>query len=341
MQKNQTTSRCTAPSVQDKGHVQSHKPESVLFVPFTPGGELRKELQQIDRKVTSTKNGQIRVVERLGNTLIQSLGNQAPWRGESCGRSECWPCRSKPGSCRKHNINYSITCMTCHEEGKKQIYWGESHRSGWDRALDHQKALKVKDESYAIVKHAINAHCNTNPKFQFKVESKHRSSFERQVKEAINIDATPSHELMNSKSEWGRNPIPRIVVQDDLSQSQAPANDQRQPPDPTRSQGNKHQAEKPGQDISHAEFQQIQNGPADLLGVDSDEYREKDGVPFQCVRVKRHRANEPLQHHPLLPVGGDEKGENEGVSYCQARKNIREKLEAFRFEPGTQGGTQI
>ena len=64
-------------------------------------------------------------------------------------------------------------------------------------------------------------------------------------------------------------------------------------------------------------------------------------MPFQCVRVKRHRANEPLQHHPLLPVGGDEKGENEGVSYSQARKNIREKLEAFRFEPGTQGGTQI
>ena len=146
MQKNQTTSRCTAPSVHDKGHVQSHKPESVLFVPFTPGGELRKELQQIDRKVTSTKNGQIRVVEKLGNTLIQSLGNQAPWRGESCGRSECWPCRSKPGSCRKHNINYSITCMTCHEEGKKQIYWGESHRSGWDRALDHQKAQSFKDE---------------------------------------------------------------------------------------------------------------------------------------------------------------------------------------------------
>ena len=161
------------------------------------------------------------------------------------------------------------------------------------------------------------------------------------MKEAINIDATPSHELMNSKSEWGRNPIPRIVVQDDLSQNQAPANDQGQPPDPTRSQRNKRQAEKHGQDISHAEIQQIQNGPADLLGFDSDEYREKDGVPFQCVRVKRHRANEQLQHHPLLPVGGDEKGENEGVSYCQARKNIREKLEAFRFEPGTQGGMQI
>ena len=73
-----------------------------------------------------------------------------------------------------------------------------------------------------------------------------------------------------------------------------------------------------------------------MLGFDSDDYREKDGT-----RVKRQRTNEPLQHHPLLPVGGDEKGENEGVSYCQARKNIREKLEAFRFEPGTQGGTQI
>ena len=75
---------------------------------------------------------------------------------------------------------------------------------------------------------------------------------------------------MNIKSEWGRKPIPRIVVQNHLSRNQAPANDHRQLPDPTRSLGNKRQAEKHGQDISHAEFQQIQNVPADLLSFDSE-----------------------------------------------------------------------
>ena len=102
--------------VKPKGSKPTHKvpPETVLFAPHTPGGELKKILQDIDDQVMgSQRYGRVRVVEKLGSSLIEALGNQAPWRSGQCGRSQCWPCKSKEGSCRKHNVLYRIACLTC------------------------------------------------------------------------------------------------------------------------------------------------------------------------------------------------------------------------------------
>ena len=55
-----------------------YEAETVMFVPHTPGGQLKKILQGIDDQVTSGQYGKVRMVEKLGNTLIQSFGNQAP-----------------------------------------------------------------------------------------------------------------------------------------------------------------------------------------------------------------------------------------------------------------------
>ena len=62
-------------------------PETVLFVPHTPEGELKVVLQNMDREVCGNRTtGKVRVVESIGNSLISSLGNMAPWRGEGCAR---------------------------------------------------------------------------------------------------------------------------------------------------------------------------------------------------------------------------------------------------------------
>ena len=69
------------------------KAESVLFAPHTPSSELKKILQEVDSKVMgNSPYGKVKVVEKLGNSLINSLGNQAPWRREHCQRTGCWPC---------------------------------------------------------------------------------------------------------------------------------------------------------------------------------------------------------------------------------------------------------
>ena len=62
------------------------------------------------------------------------------WRTDHCGWPNCWPYQSKEGSCLKHNVLYKITCLTCKVQGHTSSYWGESHRSAWDRAEDHKAA---------------------------------------------------------------------------------------------------------------------------------------------------------------------------------------------------------
>ena len=153
-----TTKGSKKPNV--KKHNQPEKiPESVLFVPHTPGGALKKRLQAIeDAGLVSKVSGVVRVVERGGDTLYSQLGNPAPWTKEHCGREICPPCDSKPGSCKRLNVTYRITCTDCKENGKRRHYIGETHRSFWDRAMDHYDALNEKNESYGVVKHWMEEH---------------------------------------------------------------------------------------------------------------------------------------------------------------------------------------
>ena len=107
--------------------------------------------------------------------------------------------------------------MTCHKLGKRKVYWGESHRSGWDRSSDHMEALKKMNQKYAIVKHLINDHSpGQEPDFQFKVVRSFQSSLERQIREAIAIDEEHPEAKLNSKAAWVLNSIPRIVVVQDV-----------------------------------------------------------------------------------------------------------------------------
>ena len=209
-----TSSRTTANRRQ---MTQPGKPESVLFVPHTPGGELRKLIQAEEDKVMGgARFGRVKVVERQGESIIHSLGNKAPWKSDPCGRDNCTPCGSKPGSCRKRNCTYTIQCNLCTtEEGRTSIYWGETHRTWWDRAQEHIKAIKTMDEAYPTVKHMMTQHPGRIPDFRMKYHSSWRTSLQRQIQEAIHIEETDPSSLMNSKAEWGANSVPRITVHQD------------------------------------------------------------------------------------------------------------------------------
>ena len=128
-------------------------PETILYVPFTPGSVLKKEIQSLEDTLNTSKFGRVRVLERLGRSVIETIGNKAPWRSEPCSRSQCVPCTTKPGSCRSRNVTYKIVCNTCAKSGQSKIYWGESHRAWADRCQDHVDAVKSRNLAYAIVKH--------------------------------------------------------------------------------------------------------------------------------------------------------------------------------------------
>ena len=49
--------------------------------------------------------------------------------------------------------------------------------------------------------------------FKMKIVSFHKKALERQVTEAVKIREAEAGTSMNSKSEWGAAPIPRIAIQ--------------------------------------------------------------------------------------------------------------------------------
>ena len=110
-------------------------------------------------------------------------------------------------------MTYSIMCLHCLEAGNTAKYWGESHRTWWDRSREHLNDLKSNNTDYAIAKHMPNCHQGMEPRFQFKADRSWKSALERQLGEALLIDNTPQEHLMNGKSEWGLNPIPRVKIE--------------------------------------------------------------------------------------------------------------------------------
>ena len=64
-----------------------------MFVPNTPNGELAKRLQLIEDKYSQLSGkGKLRMVERTGVTVLDSLANNNPYEEETCGREECVVC---------------------------------------------------------------------------------------------------------------------------------------------------------------------------------------------------------------------------------------------------------
>ena len=107
------------------------KIETVLFIPFTPNSVLKKALQDTERLVNGRrKTCTVRFVEQSGPTVGQLLFNKTPWKGDSCQREACKPCKTQTGSCRKVNVTYRITCMTCSREGIKSTYIGGPYLTG-------------------------------------------------------------------------------------------------------------------------------------------------------------------------------------------------------------------
>ena len=190
--------------------------ELVLFVPHMPGSDLKKEVQKMEELINGrTKFGRLRIQERVGRSLIESLGNKSPWKTKHCGRQNCQPCQTKEGSCRQKNVTYKLTCQLCLADGKKSVYIGESHRSWWDRAANHERALRTLDEEYATVTHHLEFHPNKSPSFSFKLDKSHKSSLQRQIYEAILIQEEKCDHLLNKRGEWGMNSVPEHTTYDE------------------------------------------------------------------------------------------------------------------------------
>ena len=159
----------------------------------------------------NSRVGKVRVIERAGPKIKDQLCNPTPWSGQHCGRTGCLPCKTKEGSCRKANVTYKITCLNClRKDKRKVVYLGESARSLWDRISEHLDDLRRRTTSSVLYRHWQEGHQEeAEPEFSVEVLGCHRSSTERQIKEALEIQRGKYDELINNKSEWGMNCLVR------------------------------------------------------------------------------------------------------------------------------------
>ena len=97
------------------------------------------------------------------------------------------------------------------EKKKKEVklykYVGETSRSFYERALEHQRDLQeMKMESH-MLKHFFDRHQGEeleDMQFGGRIIKQCRSAFNRQVGESMEIQNNTRYYLLNSKSEYNR-----------------------------------------------------------------------------------------------------------------------------------------
>ena len=100
------------------------------------------------------------------------------------------------------------------ELGKKEgVYVGESARSIFERASEHRGDMLARKDDSHVIKHWLSSHqeLNSPPKFRIKVIGKYQDAMTRQIAEAVRIDLRGEN-VLNSKSEYSRCRIPRLVI---------------------------------------------------------------------------------------------------------------------------------
>ena len=125
-------------------------------------------------------------------------------------------CRSgKGGHCRTESVVYEVKCGQCESEGRgRRVYIGETGKSGYERMVQHWRSWRAKESDSFLWKHDANVHGGNMDESQLiaKIISKPKKALQRQIEEAVRILEEEPQALLNSKSGYGVNKIPRISV---------------------------------------------------------------------------------------------------------------------------------
>ena len=183
--------------------------DSVLFVPSTPGGKLKRLYQG-----EIMKSGlRIKVVEKTGATLKSELQTSNPFKRRPCGRDDCFVCISGgTGDCNSAGITYEIKCLS--ECNVKDIYKGESADNGYTRGKKQKSDLQARNvKNSAPWRHCRDVHNSEMQEFRMSVTKTFKDdAMLRQITEAVQIDSVDPARLMNTRAEWNMTRVPRAVI---------------------------------------------------------------------------------------------------------------------------------
>jgi hypothetical protein len=197
--------------------------KSVLFVTPTPGGVLAKELQKREEELNKNTKERIKIVEKGGLKMKDILAPKNPFKKSNCNKKTCPLCTKSEFvdthldevkiPCSTNNVGYRWLCLTCEERDKVKVYDGETGRSARLRGGEHLRDLEKKREKSVLYKHKMSDHPHENVKFKMEITKKFKDALTRQANEAVRIFSRPSHETLNSKSEFNHPPLSRVVVE--------------------------------------------------------------------------------------------------------------------------------
>ena len=195
--------------------------KACIFVPPTPGGNLRKLLQkkELDMRPGGREDWAIKIIETAGKSLERVLVKTDPFGGNKCPEvGGCLAANNKKNQieCRRNNVGYKIPCKKC-----PAAYFGETWENMHTRLKSHlskfNSKLKHVREGSAFWKHLENTHGGLkdgevfNDYFEVLIVKAYTKPITRVVEEGtfiVNFEA----ELLNSKNEWHQPKIVRTTI---------------------------------------------------------------------------------------------------------------------------------
>ena len=95
------------------------------------------------------------------------------------------------------------------------LYVGETSRSIFERSREHWGAWRSKSDKSHMWKHQEEFHKGEAPRFYMRVVNFYKTALSRQIGEAVRIDRRGgAGNILNSKSEYDRCRIPRLVLEE-------------------------------------------------------------------------------------------------------------------------------
>ena len=203
--------------------------KTVLFVEYTKNGELAKNMRELLARLETVVGFRVKVVERAGASLKSLFPTTNLWDGQKCGRADCTTCEQGAEmlpNCTKSSLLYENICGICNPKAGEDrelvevnqeiptVHVGETSRSIYERSKEHWGAWKSKSDKSHIWKHQVDVHGGAPPKFYMRVVRFYKTALSRQIGEAVRIRRRGGGgSILNSKAEFDRCRIPRLVVE--------------------------------------------------------------------------------------------------------------------------------
>ena len=183
---------------------------TVLFVPPTPNSSLARAL----REITKNSDVKMRIVERGGTSIKRKLQRSNPFRPENCEREDCLVCQTGgKGNCETEGVTYSIECLECGADKREGEYRGHTSQNTYTRGRKHLQDLDQKLDGSVLWKHALRKHNGSVPDYRMNVTGVYgQDTMIRQISEAVRINEKGMANLMNDKTEWQLNHVPRVAT---------------------------------------------------------------------------------------------------------------------------------